>query len=105
MRVLVLMSTYNGERFLAEQIESVLKQEGVTVHLLIRDDGSSDRTVPIIEGYLEKHPNISLIKGDNSERFAILGEIMRQANRVQTARNRKQHALEPMTSNFICDIE
>lgn len=65
MKVLVLMSTYNGERFLAEQIESVLKQEGVTVHLLIRDDGSSDRTIPIIEGYLEKHPNISLIRGEN----------------------------------------
>ena len=38
--VLVLMSTYNGERFLKEQIDSILSQEGVEVRLLVRDDGS-----------------------------------------------------------------
>ena len=37
----VLMSTYNGGRYLKQQIDSILQQEGVEVHLLVRDDGST----------------------------------------------------------------
>lgn len=44
----VLLSTYNGERYVEELINSVLKQKGVNVILSIRDDGSTDRTVDII---------------------------------------------------------
>lgn len=39
--VQVVMSTYNGEKYLKEQIDSILSQEGVDVRLYIRDDGSS----------------------------------------------------------------
>lgn len=49
--VLVLMSTYNGEKYLREQIESILAQEGVDVRLLVRDDGSTDTTPSILEEY------------------------------------------------------
>lgn len=37
--VQVVMSTYNGEKYLKEQIDSILSQEGVDVRLYIRDDG------------------------------------------------------------------
>lgn len=50
-RVLVLMSTYNGERFLEAQIDSILSQEGVDVSLLVRDDGSTDGTLHTLEDY------------------------------------------------------
>jgi rhamnosyltransferase len=56
--VLVLMSTYNGERFLKEQIDSILAQEGVDVRLLVRDDGSKDNTCTILSGYASAHQNI-----------------------------------------------
>lgn len=36
--VVVLMSTFNGEKYIKEQIDSILKQENVNVKLLIRDD-------------------------------------------------------------------
>lgn len=50
--IAVLMSTYNGERFLREQIDSILGQQGdIRVCLLVRDDGSSDRTQAILEEY------------------------------------------------------
>ena len=49
--VCVLMSTYNGEDYLKEQIESILQQEGVDVRLVVRDDGSSDRTLAILENF------------------------------------------------------
>ena len=50
----VLMSTYNGGRYLCQQIDSILGQEGVKVHLLVRDDGSTDNTLDILESYAKK---------------------------------------------------
>ncbi len=55
------MATYNGERFLAEQIESILGQESVNVYLYIRDDHSSDETVNLINTFREKYSNIVLL--------------------------------------------
>lgn len=60
-RVTVVMATYNGERHLREQIDSILAQEQVEVELYIRDDHSSDQTVTIIEEYAARYPNIRLL--------------------------------------------
>ena len=49
--IAVLMSTYNGETYLKEQIDSILEQSGVKVELFIRDDGSKDGTTRIIKVY------------------------------------------------------
>jgi len=53
-KVSVLLSTYNGEKYLREQINSVLAQTGVEVTLYARDDGSTDGTVKILAEYAEK---------------------------------------------------
>lgn len=53
-KVLVLMSTYNGEKYLREQIDSVLEQIEVEVSLFVRDDGSKDGTIAILEEYKRK---------------------------------------------------
>ena len=50
MKVTILMSTYNGENFLAEQIESIQQQTYTDWTLLIRDDGSKDKTRGVILG-------------------------------------------------------
>ena len=47
--VAVLMSTYNGEQYISGQVESIFKQRDVTIHLYIRDDGSSDRTCDMLK--------------------------------------------------------
>jgi len=39
------MSTYNGENYLRQQLDSILAQEGVNISILVRDDGSTDNTV------------------------------------------------------------
>lgn len=49
--VCVLMSTYNGECYLKEQIESILQQKGVKVNLIVRDDGSKDYTNALLKRY------------------------------------------------------
>lgn len=58
--VAILMSTYNGERFLAEQIDSLLAQTHARWRLYIRDDGSSDSTLDIVRRYSAREPRILL---------------------------------------------
>lgn len=65
MKVLVLMSTYNGEKFINEQIESILNQKGVDVNILIRDDGSTDKTPLMLENYEISNNSIKVIYGNN----------------------------------------
>ena len=50
-KILVLMATYNGEKYLPEQLESIWNQRKVEVSLLIRDDGSKDGTRRLLDAY------------------------------------------------------
>lgn len=53
----ILLATYNGERFLSEQIDSILAQDYSNLGVLARDDGSSDGTVAILEKYASQFPD------------------------------------------------
>lgn len=64
MKVNVLMSTYNGERYIGEQIDSIMAQENVEVDLLVRDDGSKDSTLALLEACKGKGI-LHWYKGDN----------------------------------------
>lgn len=79
MNCLVLLSTYNGERFLEELLNSVIMQEQVDVDLLIRDDGSSDGTLDIIEKYKSK-VNIKCYKGENVKTANSFKQLIYMAN-------------------------
>lgn len=50
-RVDILLATYNGERFLAEQLDSIIAQTHQNWRILARDDGSSDGTVAMLRAY------------------------------------------------------
>lgn len=50
-KVAVLMSTFNGQKYLNEQISSIIHQKGVDVYLYVRDDGSTDDTLKILRGF------------------------------------------------------
>lgn len=49
--VTVLLATYNGEKYLREQLDSLISQSGVDVRILVRDDGSIDGTIRILDDY------------------------------------------------------
>ena len=49
--VAVLMSTYNGELYLREQLDSIFRQKYVNVTIYVRDDGSADNTIDILSDY------------------------------------------------------
>ncbi|MCY9528593.1 Glycosyl transferase family 2 [Paenibacillus sp. cl6col] len=55
-KIQVLLSTYNGEKYLAEQLNSLLEQTHPNLFITIRDDGSSDNTVAIIQEYVAEFP-------------------------------------------------
>lgn len=59
------MSTYNGETYLQEQIDSILRQEEVEVTLYIRDDGSSDRTPEMLNAVRKTHSNVIVFPEKN----------------------------------------
>lgn len=67
-KVAILMSTYNGEKFIKEQIRSILNQKNVELELFIRDDGSKDNTINIINDFnnakihLKSDKNIGYVK-------------------------------------------
>lgn len=52
----VLLATYNGESYLREQLDSIIHQSFEDWHLIIRDDGSDDKTCEIISEYVCKYP-------------------------------------------------
>ena len=54
-KVLVLLATYNGEKYLCEQLDSVFAQKNVEMHVLARDDGSFDQTKAILQEYSDHH--------------------------------------------------
>lgn len=53
--VTILLSAYNGERYLKEQIESIRRQSFVHFNIIVRDDGSNDRTQKILSEYQEQN--------------------------------------------------
>lgn len=65
MRVAVILSAYNGEKYIRQQIDSILDQTNVDLELFIRDDGSHDMTVPIVREYEAKYNIVHVREGIN----------------------------------------
>lgn len=60
----ILLATYNGEKYISEQIDSILEQTDKDWMLYIHDDGSRDKTVEIIEKYAKNYPEkICIVEG------------------------------------------
>jgi glycosyltransferase involved in cell wall biosynthesis len=51
IRVAICLATYNGESYLREQLESLKNQEKVEIHIIVGDDGSTDKTLDILKPY------------------------------------------------------
>ena len=60
-KVAVILSTYNGEKYIKEQIESIMEQSFKNFDLFIHDDGSNDTTPKIIKAFADRYENIHII--------------------------------------------
>src|SRR5450755_4338761 len=70
--VSVLLGNYNYENYLAQAIESVLNQSYQNWELVICDDGSTDGSVPLIEGYVQRDRRIQLLRKSNGGHTSAL---------------------------------
>lgn len=73
--VLVLLPVYNGVRFLAEQIESILNQSLAHVYILCRDDGSTDRSREVLDTYRQRHPQRVHVLADDKGNLGACGNF------------------------------
>jgi len=69
-KVLVLMATYNGEKYLPEQIDSILAQKDVDIFIKVSDDRSTDNTQKILQCYKEKFSNFDYQINEKNKGFA-----------------------------------
>ncbi len=82
--VFIVMSTYNGERHLGEQLESLVSQTEPRWQLLVRDDGSTDGTVSLLRRYAQIDRRITLCD-DESGNLGVVGSFSKL---LQNARHR-----------------
>jgi len=81
-KVNVLLSTFNGEQFLREQMGSLLNQRDVETDILVRDDGSTDGTVGILQYYSSRHKNVHYYAGENAGPKNSFLNLMKNASKA-----------------------
>lgn len=72
----VAMPVYNGEKYLAEAIDSILAQTFVDFELIIIDDGSTDNSLSVLQAYQKRDSRIQLVSRENKNLVATLNEII-----------------------------
>ncbi|HEM5895702.1 TPA: glycosyltransferase family 2 protein [Streptococcus suis] len=80
MKVNILMSTYNGQQFLSEQIRSIKEQSYTDWTLFIRDDGSSDNTKEILKDFERQDSRIHIIDSDKSDNLGVIKSFHKLVN-------------------------
>lgn len=74
----VLLSAYNGEKYITQQVESIMNQNNVDhITLLVRNDGSTDDTLEILRKLEKKYTNLQVINGSNIGLIASFFELLR----------------------------
>ena len=77
-QVTVLLSSYNGAKYIEEQLNSIIAQKGCNVNILVRDDNSTDNTTEILDEY--QHSNsIKWYTGENLRSAASFMHLIKNA--------------------------
>lgn len=64
-KILIMLSTYNGQKYIREQLDSLYNQKDVDIHILVRDDGSKDNTVEILKEYQQRLGRMTILSEPN----------------------------------------
>lgn len=78
--VAILLSTYNGRRFVAEQLDSLLMQDYPSIQIHIRDDGSTDGTLDVLRSYAMRDARINVEAGINLGCVGSFLNLLRSAD-------------------------
>lgn len=107
-KVQILMSTFNGESYIRDQIESILNQDYTNIELLIRDDGSTDSTVAIIKEYVETYSNVKYFIGENRGACNSFFELIKVADKdsdYYAFSDQDDYWLPNKISRAVCSLE
>lgn len=63
-KIAICLSTYNGEKYIGEQLDSLISQTYSNWHCYIRDDGSKDKSLEVVKSFIDKDNRFSLIHDD-----------------------------------------
>lgn len=96
MDVSVIIPVYNTEKYLPACIDSVLAQTGVSLEIILVDDGSTDSSPNICDKYAEEHENISTIHIKNSGPATAKNEGLQLAKGNYIALTDSDDKMEPM---------
>lgn len=83
MKCLIMMAVYNGEKYISQQIDSILAQTLQNWELLIRDDGSDDNTIAIIKKYekLDDRIHILINRTDRTGAYLNFWTLIHEARK------------------------
>lgn len=84
MKVSIVLCTYNGERYLSRQLDSIFKQTRSADEVLVQDDGSIDGTWSILRHYADRHPQMRLLhnEGEHGVNANFYSAMMRATGDV-----------------------
>ena len=82
MKLIVLLSTYNGEKYLRQQLDSLIEQELKPAQILIRDDGSEDSTINILDEYSKQYDFISYYQGENLKPARSFWDLIKKTEKA-----------------------
>ena len=82
--IAILLATFNSERFLREQLDSISSQTYTEWKLFIRDDGSNDKTLDIINSYQREFPEKITLLYDKKKSLKAYGNFVELMNRVDS---------------------
>ena len=82
-KIMILLATYNGERYLEEQLESLILQKNVIFKILVRDDGSTDGTLDILRRW-EKNGQLTWYSGTHTGVQMGYYELMKKAGEYES---------------------
>lgn len=72
MNITVVMATYNGEKYIEEQLESIIQQISMDDEIIISDDGSADNTRFIVSDFQKKYENFNIKLVDGPQKGVAL---------------------------------
>lgn len=67
--VSIILATYNGEKYLAVQLDSLLAQTYTNMEIIATDDGSTDSTSAILNAYASRNPNIKVFINETNHGY------------------------------------
>lgn len=82
-KVLVIMATYNGEKYLPEQLESLFRQENVELSILVRDDHSKDGTQMLLDQY-QNAGKLTWYTGEHLNVSKGFFDLMKKAGQLES---------------------